>query len=93
MVTLTGIMAVVAGTGGAIAMYLASPNQKLCGQPLALRTGLFTGCLGLAVSVSAFRRIAGPATSIYLCLTLVMFVWAVVPLAAGWWRHRTEPRT
>jgi hypothetical protein len=88
MTALLALLAVLAGSIGAMAFYLASPNQKLLITPLPLRVGVVAGSVALFVSLLLFLNVAGPATSVYLLLTLVMFVWSVPPLVFGWWRHR-----
>jgi hypothetical protein len=88
MTPVVAIVAVVLGAAGAFALYLASPNQRLLGRPLASRAGGGACIVGLLASLLLFRRVAGPATSVYLLLTVVMLTWSIAPLAVGWWRQR-----
>jgi len=91
--TVLAIVAVAFGMAGALGFYLASPNQKLRAQHLPLRVGAGVGAAGMLVSLLSLLQVAGPATSVYLLLTLLMFLWSVVPLIAGWWRYRQSRET
>ena len=93
MTPFIALAAVVLGAAGAFALYLCSPNQRLLAQPLALRAGTAACVVGLLCSLALFRRVAGPATAVYLLLTLVMCVWCIAPLALGWWRSRGSVET
>lgn len=90
MTAALAILGVLAGGVGALGFYLASANQKLLARSWSLRTGLSAGAVGTIVSLAAFLRITGPATAVYLLLTLAMLVWSLVPLLLGWWRYRRE---
>lgn len=83
----------IAGIGGGLAgiaallVYLAAPNQQLLASPLRARRLLrLAAMLCLGLSLGLLRQWAGPATAVFIVLTAVMLVWAVVPLAAAWRR-------
>ena len=88
MTLLMAIAAVAVGAAGAFALYLSSPNQRLLAPPLAPRAGGVACLVGLLGSLLLFLQVAGPATSVYLLLTVVMLTWSIPPLAVGWWRQR-----
>ena len=73
---------------GAILLYLASPNQrattrKLPGRPIAL-----LGLIALVGGLLLLLAWAGPATAVFIWLTLAMLVWSMVPAVAAWLQHR-----
>lgn len=72
---------------GAILLYLASPNQRWTGRPLAPRPLAGAGALALLVSLALLLGIAGPATAIFIWITLATTVWSLVPLAIAWLRR------
>lgn len=74
---------------GALALYAASPNQKLLKQP-AGKAVLWGGLAVLLIGTILLFTWAGPATAIYIMMTLAMFVWTVVPMAAAWARRPRE---
>jgi hypothetical protein len=87
------ILAIVCGAAGAFALYLCSPNQRLLTQPLAPRAGVRASVVGLLASLLLFLQVAGPATSVFLLLTLAMFVWTIPPLVIGWRRSPGSARS
>jgi hypothetical protein len=90
MTTLMAIVAVVLGAAGAFVLYLGSPNQSLLAQPLASGASGSACVVGLLGSLLLFLQVAGPATAVYLLLTVVMLTWSLPPLAVGWWRQRAS---
>lgn len=86
-----GMLAVVMITGGAIALYLTSPNQKLLAARWPWWRGLVLGASGLLSGLVALLQVAGPATAVFRLLTLLMVVWTLLPLACGWLRRAGGP--
>lgn len=65
---------------GAALLYLASPRRKLlAGKPASLPLAA-SGMLLIVVSFALFRWSFGPATSVFLQMTLLMVFWTWVPL-------------
>ncbi|HLS79792.1 MAG TPA: hypothetical protein VK025_00100, partial [Steroidobacter sp.] len=60
---------------------------------IPLQRGVLVGSAALIASVVFFLQTAGPATSIYLLLTLVMLLWSALPLFFGWLRYRKSRRS
>lgn len=86
-------VAIVLGTTGALGFYLVSPNQMLRARPLPWRVGAGLGTLCLLASLFCLLGVAGTATSVYLLVTLVMCVWSIVSLVAGWWHYQRSRET
>ena len=77
---------------GATALYASTPHQKLLvrtASPIAWRL------VGWAVLISGLLALlfwAGPATAVFIWVTMATLAWSLVPLSAAWWRHRQETR-
>lgn len=82
------LLAVICALVGATALYLASPNQQALAQRISPRIGCILGIAALSISLMLFLRVAGPATSVYVLLTLVMLLWSLPPLLFAWLRQR-----
>lgn len=74
---------------GALALYLASPQQKLARRPMPAAgwTGLACLILGLVL----LWQWAGPATAIFIAMTLATLAWTIVPPVVAWLRRPKEP--
>lgn len=67
-------------------LYAASPNQQLT---RARRRGAGLACLGVAVfalGLVLLLQWAGPATAVFIALTLAMLVWSILPVGIAWVR-------
>ncbi len=80
----TGIAIIVAG---ALALYAASPQQRLTDRALPRRALAWGGFAALALGLAALLQWAGPATAVFILFTLAPLVWTVVPPVAAWWRR------
>ena len=82
----------IAIAGGALTLasatllYLASPNQPFRSRAVRPRTLALSGSIGLALGLVFILQWAGPATSVFIALTLAMLVWTILPLVAAVWR-------
>ena len=74
----------------AVLLYLAAPHQKWGALPC--RPGLlgWAGALSLALGTMLLLGWAGPATAIFILLTILMTIWSVVPVAIAWRRGAPE---
>jgi hypothetical protein len=83
----------LATVAGALALYVAAPNQALlAGQVLHRRGWRVAGVLLLAVALAMLLTALGSATAVFTWATGAMLVWSVVPIVARWWRFRGEAR-
>lgn len=87
MVSTIGIILVAAG---ALAIYLAHPNQVLASRTLP-RTAKWSGGVALLLGLAILLSWAGPATAVFIAITDAMLVWTLVPLAAAWLRGPKLP--
>lgn len=81
------VMAALAGLcllAGTIALYLASPNQRL--RRARLPWARWTGWALLIVGQCLLWAIMGAATAVFTSLTAAMLLWSVIPLAIAWRR-------
>ena len=82
----------IAWIGGALVVlastmfYAASPNQKLLTAIPPRRALAWGGGALFLLGALLIGRWAGPATTVFIALTLAMFVWSVVPLGIAWRR-------
>lgn len=70
---------------GAALLYAGAPHQQVT------RTGrrpawLICGAAALLAGLPALLVFFGPATAVFVWLTMAMLVWSVLPLAVAWWR-------
>lgn len=72
---------------GALLLYAAAPHQRLLSRARPRRMLLVGGGLSLSAALLLLLAIAGPATAVFILLTLAMLVWSIVPLAVAWWRR------
>lgn len=79
-----GISGMAVAMLSGIVLYLASPNQLLWDRQLPSRLLTLTGTIFASASLVLLLQWAGAATAIFILVTLVMFVWTFVPLAAAW---------
>ena len=83
-----GVVTLVSAT----LLYLASPNQPALGSAGRARTLRLAGSAGMVLGLVLILQWAGPATSVFIALTLAMLIWTIVPLAAAVWRGAPENR-
>lgn len=81
----------VASVAGAIALYLASPNQQLFPHLTAPRTMGRSGMALLALGLCALMAWAGPATSVYIEIALLMATFSLLPPLVAWRRAAGTP--
>lgn len=79
------ILGVVLSASGAALLYAGAPHQQVT------RSGrrpmlLIGGGAALLVSLPALLAFFGPATAVFVWLTMTMLVWSVLPLAVAWRR-------
>lgn len=74
----------------ALLLYLAAPHQKWGALPCRPRIMGWAGIATFVAGTGLLLGWAGPATAIFIVLTLVMTIWSVVPLAIAWWRGAPE---
>ncbi|WP_250458663.1 hypothetical protein [Microbulbifer litoralis] len=86
LVSAAGLMAL-----GALALYLASPNQRLLSRPLPRRPLAAAGGAMLAVSLYLLLQYSGAAAAVFILVTGAMLVWTVLPMAIAYWRHGRNP--
>lgn len=79
---LGGLLVAVA----ALALYAGSPNQRwlaVVPRPAAIR---WAGAAMMVAGLIVTGRWAGPATTVFIVMTVAMLVWSIVPLGIAWWR-------
>ncbi|MGK2286511.1 hypothetical protein [Pedomonas sp. V897] len=74
----------------ALLLYAASPNQKLTRVRRWVSGLAYLGVAAFAQGLVLLLQWAGPATAVFIALTLAMLVWTVVPLGIAWLRSSTE---
>lgn len=83
----TGVLMTAAG---ALAFYLATPHQQITAEPRAPQVWGWAGAGGLVIGLVLLLNWAGPATAVFIVLTVAILVWSTVPLVAAWIRYRGE---
>lgn len=81
--TLLVVLGVALVLLGAFLAYLGSPNQLVRAQPIPGRWA-WMGVGAILLGLVLLLQWAGPATTVFMVLTLVMLVWTLVPLTAAW---------
>ena len=84
------LAAVLAASLGALVLYLGAPHQKLRRKPIPRNRSLAAGTALVALALLLFLRVAGPATAVFILLTLLMALWSVPPLAVAYVHARTR---
>ena len=82
-----GVLTILAGS---VLLYLASPNQCAIRKALPFRPAVWFGALLLLAGQAMLLTWAGPATAVFIGVTVAMTVWCLVPLLAAWRRSRSE---
>lgn len=77
---------------GATALYASAPLQKLLAPTASPKASRLVGWAVLALGLLALLFWAGPATAVFIWVTMATLAWSLVPLGAAWWRHRQETR-
>ena len=83
------VIGIVAVMAAALALYAASPQQRLTSRAMPRRVLGWGGIAGLLIGLAALLQWAGPATAFFIVLTLAPLVWTVAPPLAAWW-HRPK---
>lgn len=84
-------LAALATLAGALALYVAAPNQALLpGFVIRRRWWARGGAALLVAALLLLLGVMGPATAVFAWMTGAMLVWSIVPVAARWWRFRGE---
>lgn len=81
-----GVFSILAST----LLYLASPNQRWGSLPVSPRFAGWAGLALLGAAIVMLLQWAGPATAIFIVMTLAMTVWSVVPIMVALWRRQPE---
>lgn len=84
MIAAWGMILAVAG---ASLLYLASPNQRAIARALPGKSLAAGGGVLLVGGLALLLQWAGPATAVFIWLTLAMLVWSVAPPLAAWLRR------
>ena len=86
----SGIAGGVLSLVGALLLYGGATRQQLTRR--ALRRGAFrrAGIAAMIGGLALLLRYAGPATAVFIAVTLAMLVWSVVPIVAVWWHRPRE---
>ncbi|MFT3976880.1 MAG: hypothetical protein QM688_07180 [Sphingomonas bacterium] len=75
---------------GSALLYAGARNQRLIvageGRPVLRWSGAAMLLCSLLLMLGWF----GPATAVFVWMTLAMFVWTLLPLGAAWWRRPRE---
>ena len=74
----------LAAAAGASLLYLASPNQQATRRRPPRRRLAATGAAAEGLALICFLQVAGPATAVFIWMTVAMLVWSIVPLLAAW---------
>lgn len=77
-------------TLSALLFYLAAPHQKWGAIPCAPRILRGTGLALLLGGTALLHAWAGPATAIFITVTLLMAILSILPLAIAWRRAAME---
>lgn len=88
ILTVTGTLAIFAG---GLLLYLASPNQCLWTGSVPARIVAWAGAAITLAGQVLLWLWTGPATALFVGVTVAMTVLTLAPLLAGWLRTR-EPR-
>ena len=78
---LLGAIAVLAGGG---LVYLTSANCQLLRRHRMPGLLMWFGLATIALGQALLLTWAGPATAVFIAVTLLMLVWTCLPLAAAW---------
>jgi membrane protein implicated in regulation of membrane protease activity len=70
---------------GAICCYLASPNQRWLKAPV--RRLAWVGGAAILMALALLLQWAGPATAIFIVVTLAMLILTVAPVVIAWVRR------
>ena len=92
MTVMIAMLATALCLAGALGFYLCVPHQKLLSAPINGRMGVLGGSGLLLVSLILFLQVSGPAASVFILLTLLMFFWSVLPLPVALLNTRKEKR-
>lgn len=72
---------------GASALYLASPNQRATARALPRTLLMLAGYALLIAGLIALLQWSGPATAVFIWVTVATLVWTLVPPIAAWLRQ------
>ncbi|MBK6707926.1 MAG: hypothetical protein IPG54_10795 [Sphingomonadales bacterium] len=77
----------------AFLFYLASPNRKIAMAHAKAALLKSVAWAGLGVSLVLLLLHYGPATAVFVAMTLAMLVLSIAPIAIAWWKGMPEDRT
>lgn len=69
---------------GGLLLYLASPNQRATARRLPRKPLAWCGTLLFVAGLAFLLGWAGPATAVFIWMTLAMLVWTITPPLAAW---------
>ncbi|MCW8125549.1 hypothetical protein [Microbulbifer halophilus] len=75
---------------GSLALYLASPNQRLLSRPFPRRPLAIGGSVALVAALSLQLQYSGAAAAVFIVVTGAMLIWTLLPMAIAYWRHRRQ---
>lgn len=81
MTALVAGLALLAGTAGALLVYLGAPNQRALAKPLPFRAAMIAGGLAIALSLTLLLSVMGIATAIFALVVILMLIWTLAPFA------------
>jgi len=81
ILAISGMAIVLAAS---LALYLASPQQRLTKRAVPRAAYGWGGLTGLVVGLIVLWQWAGPATAVFIAMTLATLIWTIVPPAAAW---------
>ncbi len=84
---ISGAVGMIVTIAAALALYAASPQQRLTARALPRHLLGWGGLAALLLGLVALLQWAGPATAVFIVLTLAPLVWTVVPPLAAWLRR------
>jgi hypothetical protein len=73
---------------GAILLYLASDNQRLLRRHAPRRVFAIAGFAAEVTSLVTLFQVFGPATAVFVWITITMTIWSIVPLMSVWYQKK-----
>lgn len=76
----------------ALLLYLASPHQRLAARVWPAKLSVTASVVLAAFAGWMMARVTGPATAVFIVLTVLMLLWTLVPLALAHRHHLKQRR-
>jgi len=92
MMAFAAILAGALLLGGAVSLYLSTPNQRLLARRPARRAMQAIAGLSLTAALAILLALMGPATAVFTWTIGLMLAWTILPVAIGWRHHRKGTR-